>query len=57
VALVSYAGKLCWGFNADFESVPDLNLFADAIAASFAEIAKAAGVDFDATETDETGPV
>ncbi len=56
VALVSYAGKLCWGFNADFESVPDLALFADAIEASFAEIAQAAGVDFDETGIDSPGP-
>jgi len=46
VALVSYAGKLCWGFNADFESVPDLEIFVDAIDASFQEIAAAAGVEF-----------
>ncbi len=57
VALVSYAGTLCWGFNADFESVPDLELFADAIEASFAEIVAAAGVKLDdppQTETDGT---
>jgi WS/DGAT/MGAT family acyltransferase len=56
VALVSYAGKLCWGFNADFESVPDLELFADAIEASFAEIAEAAGVDFDQADLAATTP-
>jgi WS/DGAT/MGAT family acyltransferase len=56
VALVSYAGRLCWGFNADFESVPDLELFADAIEASFAEIAEAAGVDFEEAELDATHP-
>ena len=56
VALVSYAGKLCWGFNADFESVPDLELFADAIEASFAEIAEAAGVEFDDVELAATAP-
>ena len=50
VALVSYAGKLCWGFNADFESVPDLDVFVDAIDASFREIAYAAGVELDAEE-------
>ncbi len=50
VALVSYAGKLCWGFNADFESVPDLDVFVDAIDASFQEIAHAAGVELDAGE-------
>lgn len=45
VALVSYAGKLCWGFNADFESVPDLEIFVAAIETSFQEIAAAAGVE------------
>ncbi len=45
VALVSYAGKLCWGFNADFELVPDLAAFADGVEAAFVEIADAAGVD------------
>lgn len=47
VALVSYDGKLCWGFNADYESVPDLEAFADMIEASFDQLAKAAGVTFD----------
>ncbi|MBW2422769.1 MAG: DUF1298 domain-containing protein, partial [Deltaproteobacteria bacterium] len=47
VALVSYAGKLCWGFNADLEIVPDLELFANAIESSFSEIAAAAGVALD----------
>jgi WS/DGAT/MGAT family acyltransferase len=46
VALVSYAGRMCWGFNADYEKVPDLEQFADAIEASFAEIATAAGLEF-----------
>jgi len=35
VALFSYEGKLCWGFNGDFELVPDLTSFVDDIAASF----------------------
>ena len=48
VALVSYAGRLCWGFNADLEAVPDLDLFADAVESAFAEIAQAAGVDLEA---------
>jgi len=47
VAIVSYAGKLCWGFNADLATVPDLADFADAIEVSFAEIAAAAGVELD----------
>jgi hypothetical protein len=51
VALVSYAGRLCWGFNADSEIVPDLEVFADAIERSFAEIADAAGVLLDEPAT------
>jgi diacylglycerol O-acyltransferase len=26
IALFSYDGKLCWGFNADWDLVPDLDL-------------------------------
>jgi len=55
VALVSYAGKLCWGFNADYESVPDLDLFADAIESSFREIAEAAGVELAGLDKKEAG--
>jgi len=51
IALVSYAGKLCWGFNADYDSVPDLAHFADAIEASFEEIVAAAGVELAAVES------
>ncbi len=42
VALFSYAGRLNWGFNADWDRVPDLSLFADAIVASFKELRDAA---------------
>ena len=38
VALLSYNGRLCWGFNADWDLVPDLPLFADSIVASFNEL-------------------
>jgi len=44
VALFSYDGKLCWGFNADYELMPDLRTFVRAIDASFRELADAAGV-------------
>jgi WS/DGAT/MGAT family acyltransferase len=27
IALFSYAGQLCWGFNADYDLVPDLDQF------------------------------
>ena len=42
VALFSYAGKLCWGFNADWDLVPDLHDFVTDIEASFAELQQAA---------------
>ena len=44
VALFSYAGKLCWGFIADWDLIPDLHEFVDAIASSFRELQVAAGV-------------
>ena len=41
VALFSYEGKLCWGFNGDFELVPDLGSLVDDIAASFEALRQA----------------
>ena len=38
VVLFSYAGKLCWGFTADWDLVPDLHDFVLDVAASFAEL-------------------
>jgi WS/DGAT/MGAT family acyltransferase len=46
VALFSYNGKLCWGFNADYELIPDLRWFVRAIERSFAELAAVVGVSF-----------
>ena len=43
VALFSYAGRLHWGFNADWEQVPDLHDFALAIGAEFEILRKLAG--------------
>jgi WS/DGAT/MGAT family acyltransferase len=40
IALMSYDGRLCWGFNADYDLVPDLEDFVRAIQASFAELQK-----------------
>ena len=42
VALFSYAGKLCWGFIADWDLLPDLHDFLLAIEASFVELYEAA---------------
>ncbi len=38
VALASYAGELSFGFIADWDLVPDLHAFADAVIASFEEL-------------------
>jgi hypothetical protein len=37
IALFSYAGSLHWGFNADWESFPDVHEFVEDLNASFAE--------------------
>ena len=37
IALFSYAGNLHWGFNADWESFPDVHQFVEDLKASFAE--------------------
>jgi WS/DGAT/MGAT family acyltransferase len=43
VAVLSYAGQLCWGFNADCHIVPDLDAFAAALDDAFAELVAASG--------------
>jgi WS/DGAT/MGAT family acyltransferase len=44
VALMSYNGLLCWGFNADYDAVPDLGVFTASIERAFEKLAAAAGV-------------
>jgi WS/DGAT/MGAT family acyltransferase len=44
VALFSYDGRLCWGFNADYDLLPDLRIFVRATDASFRELCQVAGV-------------
>jgi hypothetical protein len=43
IALMSYNGKLCWGFNGDYDLVPDLREFVAAIEASFRQLQELAG--------------
>jgi WS/DGAT/MGAT family acyltransferase len=43
IVLFSYAGKLCWGFNADWDLVPDLKDFVTAVADAFRELQQVAG--------------
>ncbi len=45
IALFSYVGQLCWGFNADWDLVPDLGRFVEAVRTSFRELAAAADAD------------
>jgi hypothetical protein len=42
IALFSYAGGLYWGFNADWDALPDLHEFVVATDASFRELCEAA---------------
>ena len=43
IALMSYNGKLCWGFNADYDVVPDLAGFVAGVRSSFEALQEAAG--------------
>jgi len=44
IALFSYDGRLCWGFNADRELVPDLGVFRTAVEESFERLCSLADV-------------
>jgi len=44
IALLSYDGQIHWGFTADYDLVPDLPLFIEALVDSFVELADVAGV-------------
>ena len=48
IALFSNAGKLFWGFNADWDALPDLHDLVGAVDASFAELQQAARRNVDA---------
>ena len=41
IALFSNAGKLFWGFNADWDALPDLHELVGAVEAAFAELRQA----------------
>jgi hypothetical protein len=44
IALFSYNGSLCWGFNADWDAGLDLGGFVAAVAGAFEELCAIAGV-------------
>jgi len=41
VSVLRYTDRLCWGFNADFDLVPDLHLFSAAVGEAFRELLRA----------------
>jgi WS/DGAT/MGAT family acyltransferase len=43
IALLSYDGKIGWGFNADYDQVPDLAQFVEDVRSAFQEMREAAG--------------
>lgn len=57
IALMSYDGKVCWGFNADYEMIPDLSSFVRLVEESFAALQEAVRLrEVKATDSDETAP-
>jgi WS/DGAT/MGAT family acyltransferase len=56
IVLFSYAGKLCWGFNADWDLLPDLRDFVAAVDESFRELQQVAGVPIGLTNGSERKP-
>jgi WS/DGAT/MGAT family acyltransferase len=52
IVLFSYAGKLCWGFNADWDLLPDLHDFVAAVEDAFRELQQIAGVPTTAVRAD-----
>lgn len=45
IALMSYDGRICWGFIGDYEIVPDIDEIATSVGEAFADLASAAGVE------------
>ena len=53
IALLSYDGRICWGFNADWDVVPDVADLADDVEAAFEELlclARGDGAEPEATQ-------
>lgn len=56
VALMSYNGRICWGFNADYDLVPDLRAFVEGTNDAFLELRKYAGLPVEVEEGKEDTP-
>ena len=53
IALFSYDGRLFWGFNADWDAVPDLHELVGAVDEEFRLLVATAGLDADAKQSVE----
>jgi WS/DGAT/MGAT family acyltransferase len=53
IALMSYNGRVCWGFNANPNVVPDLEAFVALVQRSFDRVAAAAGLECERGEERE----
>ncbi len=56
IALFSYDGRLCWGINADWDALPDLHDFAEAIEDEFDQLHQEALRVAQAAQGPPTGP-
>jgi len=56
IALMSYDGRVFWGFTADYELVPDIEDFTAEIDGAFERLCAAAGVTGDPEEDAEAAP-
>jgi hypothetical protein len=56
VALFSYNGKLCWGFNSDYGLLPDLEDFRAVVDDAFEELCEVAGVDEKSADVQQLHP-
>ena len=55
IALFSYDGRLWWGFNADWDAVPDLHDIVEAVDAEVDALVRLAGITSDADASRATG--
>jgi diacylglycerol O-acyltransferase / wax synthase len=51
IALMSYNGKICWGFNANPDVIPDLGAFVSYIQSTIDRVAETAGVTISTSDT------
>ena len=53
IALMSYNGRVCWGFNADPDIVADIAVFTQLVSESMERVAEAAGVEIEGELAEE----